>query len=619
MHAHVYPFDYYTERPCDKFGLARAAGLIATLRAEVANCLVFDNGDFLQGSPLGDVAAALPEQIPAALHPVIAAMNAVGYDAATIGNHDFNYGVGFLLRALAGADFPIVSCNVVSIGAGGAEPGAPLLPPVVILDRLIVDPEGHQVPIRIGVVGMLPPQVMQWDHENLVDAVVVGDMVPSAEHWVPRLREAGADLVIALAHTGIDPEPLQGGMENACLALAQVPGIDMILAGHSHQLFPAPDFPALPGVDPIAGTLHGVPTVLPGFWGSHVGAIDLWLCHAAGKWRIAAADSCLHPVLQPSADLVLRPSADPVARPLAESAPDVLAAAATGHAATLREMRRPVGHIAAPLQSYFALIAAAAPVQLVAEAQRAEVERALRGTDYAHLPVLSAASPGKAGGLAGPDHYIDIEAGEILLRHVADIYPFPNSLRAIRVTGADVQDWLERSAGLFRRIVPGRRDQMLLDPGFPSYDFDLILGVTYRIDLSQPARFDLHGVRVEPTANRIVDLRFAGHLIAPAAEFILATNDYRAYGGGGFPACDGGRIVGIPAMLSRDVLARHISRGDGLVRSAERIWGFVPMPGTSALFDSGPGALKFTSQPDGLRMQPVTLMPDGFQRFRIEL
>ncbi|MCE8470221.1 metallophosphoesterase, partial [Rhodovulum sulfidophilum] len=269
LHVHIFPYDYYTDRPIDTAGLARTATLIAALRRDVANALLFDNGDFLQGNPMGDYIAHERGLRPGELHPVIAAMNAIGYDAATLGNHDFNYGLDFLLDAIAGARFPVVSANLLP--GPLAPPGLTRLQRHALLDRSVTDGAGRRHRLRIGVIGFLPPQIAIWDRRHLEGRAEGGDIVSAARELVPRMRRDGADLVVALAHSGIGEPTHVARQENACLPLARIEGIDAILSGHQHQALPGPDFAGIAGVDTETGSIHGKPAVMPGFWGSHLG------------------------------------------------------------------------------------------------------------------------------------------------------------------------------------------------------------------------------------------------------------------------------------------------------------------------------------------------------------
>ena len=162
MHMHVLPFDYLADRPSSKIGFARTASLIERLRREHPNTLLLDNGDFLEGSPMGEFVARVSGVGPRNPHPAIAAMNAIGYDAATLGNHDFGFGVGFLMRALQAAQFPFTIANVNFLHRS-----AP--PRWLILDRTIRSEKCRPESLRIGIIGLLPPQTGEWNRPILAE------------------------------------------------------------------------------------------------------------------------------------------------------------------------------------------------------------------------------------------------------------------------------------------------------------------------------------------------------------------------------------------------------------------------------------------------------------------
>jgi 2',3'-cyclic-nucleotide 2'-phosphodiesterase/3'-nucleotidase len=417
--------------------------------------------------------------------------------------------------------------------------------------------------------------------------------------------------VVALCHSGIGAAEAVPGMENAAIPLSRVEGIDVILTGHQHLVFPGADFADHAGVDVAAGTIGGKPGVMAGFWGSHMGLVDLLLEREGGRWRILGHQSEARPIYARDADRTVTP--------LVESVAAIEQSVAPEHQATLDYVRRPVGRTSAPLYSYFAMVADDPSVQIVANAQAWYIAQMMQGTADAGLPILSAAAPFKAGGRGGPDYYTDVAAGDIAIRNVADLYLYPNTIRAVRVTGAQVKDWLERSAGAFNRIAPGAADQPLLNPDFPSYNFDVIDGVTYRIDLTQPARFDADGALVAPEASRIVDLRHDGQPIDPAALFIVATNNYRAEGGGNFPGNDGSTIVFEGPDTNRDIIVRYLVEQGTIDPAADGNWGFAPVADASAVFDTGPGGAAYLDQINGVRIEPAGDGQDGFARYRLKL
>src|SRR5215213_8581369 len=232
LHVNVFPYDYYRDAPDDTVGLGRTASLVKAARAEAKNVLLFDNGDLIQGSPMGDFVAYRRGMKKGDVHPMVAAMNVLNYDCGTLGNHEFNYGLEFMTNSLGMAKFPIVCANLLD-GSGKT-----MLRPWLVLDREVVDEAGAKHAIKIGVIGFVPPQIMQWDKAHLEGKATTTDIVDAAKKHVPDLKKAGADIVVALCHSGIAGGERGGGEENAALHLSTVDGIDAILTGHQHFVFP---------------------------------------------------------------------------------------------------------------------------------------------------------------------------------------------------------------------------------------------------------------------------------------------------------------------------------------------------------------------------------------------
>ena len=611
LHVHVFPYDYYADKEVDTVGLARTASIVKSIRAEATNTLMLDNGDFLQGNPMGDYIAYERGMKEGDMHPVIQAMNALGYDASTLGNHEFNYGLDFLMKSLAGADFPVVSANVVKKVGAKPSDDETLVKPYVLLDRMLTDGAGETHPIKVGIIGFVPPQIMSWDRRHLEGKVQARDILESARAWVPQMKEAGADIIIALSHSGIGAAKEEDMMENASVPLAAVEGIDAIMTGHSHLVFPSGSYADYPGVDVSEGTIHGKPATMGGFWGSHLGLIDLMLERDGSGWRIASHSAEARAISQRNEDRSVMP--------LVESDAEVLASVQQEHDETLAYVRRAVGKTDANLHSYFALVADDPSVQVVSNAQRWYIEQMLEGTEHEGLPILSAAAPFKAGGRGGPEYYTDVPKGDVAIKNVSDLYLYPNTARAVRVTGAQVKDWLERSAGMFNQITPGKANQPLLNPEFPSYNFDVIDGVTYQIDLSQPSKFGPKGTVANPEASRIVNLEFEGQPLDPEAEFIIATNNYRASGGGAFPGAMGDTIVFEGPDTNRDVIVRYIVEKGTISPRADGNWRFAPLEETSVMFETGPKAADYVDEVTGVEMEQVGDTEDGFAQFRITL
>lgn len=602
LHVHLLPFDYYTGRPRPATGLAQAASVIRALRAEMPEgaCLLLDNGDALSGTLLSDFLAARFRLLAPAggkgrdVHPMIAAMNALGYDAGTLGNHEFDHGLAFLRTAISDADFALLSANIVAAGS-------PLAAPWTIIDRELRASDGTRHRVRVGLLGVGPPQVADWSADALGGALRTRGILEAASEEVPRLRAAGADLVVALCHSGIGTGERGTLEENAALALAAVPGIDALVLGHTHETFPDPRGTASAAVDPQGGTLHGKPAVQPGFFGSHVGLIDLDLRRGEGGWAVAGHRARALPV----------PPGTPVDGAVA-------AAVEPAHRALLAVTHRAVGRTRVPLHSYFSLLGPDALLDVVADAKRAEARRLLRGRPEADLPILCVASPFRAGGRGGPANYVDIPPGPVAFGQAADLYSHSNTFCLLEATGQVLREWLERSAALFRTLAPGETDQPLHDPAMPSYNFDTIDGLTWTFDLGQPSRTDASGRVVRPGASRVRDLRHLGRPVADGDRFVLATSSYRLARGGGYAAAEAARVIHRSPFPTRDIVMGHVREGP-LDPAPRPRWRFAPMPGTAAWFDTGPGAAGRLQDVPWRDIEPLGPTPAGFARFRLWL
>jgi 2',3'-cyclic-nucleotide 2'-phosphodiesterase/3'-nucleotidase len=436
---------------------------------------------------------------------------------------------------------------------------------------------------------------MQWDKANLEGRVIVRDIAATARRYVPEMRAKGAQLVIAIPHSGFERTWTGELAENEVGQLSMVPGIDAILFGHAHAEFPGPDFANRPNADIARGTINGVPAVMPGRWGDHLGVIDLTLEDSAGVWKVTASQASIRPIY----DRVAK-------RSLAAADPMVETAIATEHARTLVYTRGQVASSSAPIDSYFAQVMDDPSVQVVANAQIAYVVRAMQGTAYEKLPVLSAAAPFKTGGRQGWNYYTDIPAGPLAMKNIADLYMYPNTLKALLLSGAQVREWIEMSAGQFRRIDPsGPARQPLLDETFRSYNFDTLDGVSYEIDVTQPARYDANGALIAPDAHRVQNLRWRGEPVAMEAKFIVATNNYRAFGGGNFPGLSAANVVLDSPDENRQVLVdylRQSAAGGPFNPSADGNWRIRKVPGVTLTFLTGAAGTRHLDRHPGIRL-----------------
>lgn len=607
VHACLMDYDYYRDQQDPALGLVRTASLVRQARSEAANTLLVDNGDLIQGTPLGTFAARIDPscffETEPFIHPAIQAMNSMGYDAATLGNHEFNYGLDYLDQVIAGAQFPYVNANIYvnerQLDSSGSGSMVNRYTPYVILNKTCTDSEGNPHELRVGVIGLVPPQILDWDQAHLEGRVQVKDMVLSLLEWVPQMKEKGADVIVALAHTGFDGSVslLDHNAENAVLPLSLVPGIDAITFSHTHHVFPAADAASLspafkgedgcplPAIQLEEGTINGLPAVQAGYGGAMLGIIDLSLRQVEGRWQAVHGQSMIREVYDRD-NGIEQANPDPVITMMLQEV----------HHNTILYANAPIGRVKNPLHSYFSLVHEDASVQLLNQAQTAYARRwiAVHAPHLSHLPVLSVGSPFKAG-RNGPQEYADIPAGPVAIKSATELYLFDNTVKGVRMTGAGVMEWLEMAAGLYNRIDPDQDgDQPLLNPLFAVFNFDVIGGVTYQVDVTQPARYKPDGTLQHPDARRIVDLRYEGNPIVPEQEFILVSSNYRVFGGGNFPGLREAELVLDSTDENRQVLIDYIAEQGCLEGIAEKNWSFVPIEQpVSVTFVSSPSAVKY--------------------------
>ncbi|EKY3244240.1 bifunctional 2',3'-cyclic-nucleotide 2'-phosphodiesterase/3'-nucleotidase [Cronobacter dublinensis] len=614
LHSNMMDFDYYKDAPTEKFGLVRTASLINAARQEAVNSVLVDNGDLIQGSPLGDYMAAKGLK-DGDVHPVYKAMNTLDYAVGNLGNHEFNYGLDYLHKALAGANFPYVNANIID-----AKTQKPLFTPYLIKETQVKDKDGKPHTLKIGYIGFVPPQIMTWDKANLSGKVTVNDITETARKYVPQMRAQGADLVVVVAHSGLSAEPYKALAENSVYYLSQVTGVDAILFGHAHAVFPGKDFATIKGADIAQGTLNGVPAVMPGMWGDHLGIVDLVLNNDDGKWKVTQSKAEARPIYDAQAK-----------KSLAAEDQDLVKVLKADHDATREFVGQPVGKSADPMYSYLALVQDDPTVQVVNNAQKAYVEHFIQGDpDLAQLPVLSAAAPFKVGGRKNdPASFVEVEKGQLTLRNAADLYLYPNTLVVVKATGAEVKEWLECSAGQFNQIdVNSAKPQPLLNwDGFRTYNFDVIDGVKYQIDVTQPAKYDGECQTVNPKAERIKHLTFNGKPIDPNATFLVATNNYRAYGGK-FAGTGDSHIAFASPDENRAVLAAWIGaetkRAGEIHPAADNNWRLAPINSRQKLdirFETSPSdkAAAFIKEKAQYPMKKVGNDDIGFAVYQLDL
>ncbi len=564
-------------------GLTQIAGQVEQIRAQSDNCLLFDNGDLLQGGLLGDFLAQ-PHNWPGGRHPLIAALNCLRYDAAAPGNHDFNYGLPFAERAFAGASFPVVCANLVRRLEPTPALDRHLFPPMAMLSRDLVDGASQRRAVKIAVIGLTPPQTIQWDRQLLAARLEARDMLAAARHWVGQARMGGADIVIVLAHSGVGAARPAPESENVATALRALPGVDAVVAGHTHDVIGSP-------LADSRGAL--APLVMPGSGGSHVGLVDLLLHLHDRTWTVTRHMARAVPVSPPAA-----PNAG--ASPVSPGGP------AARVAALLRSSQRRaaqsgatvVGRIAQPLDGSLPCLPGDPVAELVNAAQR-RLARRLMPPDLAGLPLLSVASP-FATGAGGPQDFVILPPGPVTRADVRSLYPFANLACLVTVTGTGLRRWLQRAASIFNVVG---RDGPLIDPTVPGYVFDVFDGIDYAFDLSVAAG----------SPGRVAQLCHAGRPVGDTDRFAVVTNTYRANGGGGYPAVPERDVWMLGQTRVSDAIAAHLRLGH---RPADRPanWRLDGPAQAHAWIDAGHGPR--TAVRPGLK--PLGLTPEGFQRVRLQ-
>ncbi|GKS74703.1 bifunctional 2',3'-cyclic-nucleotide 2'-phosphodiesterase/3'-nucleotidase [Acidovorax sp. SUPP950] len=628
LHFNVRSYDYFKLAEDKSYGFERTATLVRQARKEFANTLLVDNGDTIQGTALADYEAVV-KAIPCTQQlSMYKAMGALGFDAGTLGNHEFNYGLPFLNQVLgggmevdgvdaaqkcAGAGYPAVLANVYS-----SKTKKPLVQPYTILERTLVskgaDGKEVKLPIKVGVIGFTTPGIMNWDKRYLEGKVYTEGAVEAAQKYVPELRAKGADIVVALLHGGLDAGAYSATMENPGLYLSKVAGIDAMVMGHQHSVFP--DTAATPaysqaGVDNKAGTINGVPAVMASSWGKALGVIQLALQWDGKAWAVnkTATKSELRSIQGKNAlGATVYVDVDPTVAPLIE----------TQHQAAIAYVKTPIGSTDFRMSTLFADVGDPGAIQIVNQAQRDYVAAYVAANlpQYAQLPVLSVSAPFKSGFQGGAD-YTDVATGPLAIYNAADLYLYPNTVYAVKVNGADIQGWLEAAAKRFNQIDPAKTAEQPLISTFPGYNFDMFTtaDVQYEIDVTQP------------TGRRIKNLTYKGQPINAAQEFVIATNNYRATSGKSFiDKLDGSGTIWASPDANRDVVIDYIRKNANVTRAANgaaKSWRFTKVATAGpVVFSSGANALP-VAQAAGLAN--VTLMAaddgsgKGTSKYRLDL
>jgi 2',3'-cyclic-nucleotide 2'-phosphodiesterase (5'-nucleotidase family) len=503
VHGYLRGWDYYANRPDTLRGLTRAATIIDSLRrSSVSSPVLVDAGDLLQGNPLTFVAARVDTTMP---HPVMLAMNAMQYDAAVVGNHEFNYGLPTLERAMRQADFPLLAANVFT------PDGRPRFRAWAVSTRRGV---------KIAIVGATTPGSMVWDRDNLAGRIVIRDIVPSVRGAVREARDAGAVIVVVVVHSGLDEPSSYDTVtstvpsENVAARLArEVPGIDLLVYGHSHK--------------EMADTVIGTTLLMqPKNWATSVAIAHLTVQRQNGRWRVMAKRSRV------------------IATANHRENAQVLAATEEGHRAAVSYANATLGTTPVPWRADSARVVDTPLIDFILE-----VERRASGAQLASTAVFSLDA--------------SLAAGPITVARIAALYPYDNTLRAVKITGAQLRAYLEQSARYFRATTNGTVD---IDPTIPGFNYDVVAGVDYTIDVTKPL------------GERIVSLEYQGRPVAPTDTFTMALNNYRQTGGGGFSMLRTAPVVYDQQLEIRQLLIDEVRR-KGTIQPADYFhpnWRIIP-------------------------------------------
>jgi 2',3'-cyclic-nucleotide 2'-phosphodiesterase (5'-nucleotidase family) len=510
VHGRITAWDYYANRSEAIRGLTRAATIVDSVRAaNPGRVILLDAGDLLQGNPLAYVAAKVSRD---RANPIIAAMNAMQYDAAAIGNHEYNYGVPYLDSAVRQAKFPFLSANTYRVDPAGVHAYRPWT---------IVERAG----IKVGIVGATTPGVMLWDAENVRGRVRLGDIVPAVRDAAQEARRAGADIIIVTVHSGLNEpssyDTVTTGVpsENVAARIAsEVPGIDLVLYGHSHK-------------EVRGSTIGRTLLIQPKNWATSVDVAHLVVSRVDGGWRVTERRS----------DLVQ-------AAGHAES-PTVLAATDAIHRETVAYVTTPIGSTTERWTADSARLKDTPLIDFMLE-----TERKAAGSDLASTAAFSTEAA------MGP--------GPITIAQVAQLYPYDNTLRAVRITGKQLRDYLEFSSRYYKTIA-SPTSPLETEPDIPGYNFDIVSGVDYAIDVSKPVGL------------RVIKLEYKGVPVRDSDTFTMALNNYRQTGGGGYAMLNGAPVVYDKQQEIRQLLIDEVKRR-GTIRQADYFtqnWTLVRGPG----------------------------------------
>ncbi|MEU5156802.1 5'-nucleotidase C-terminal domain-containing protein [Glycomyces sp. NPDC021274] len=521
LHGNVFNWDYFADKEyADAAGNTRGIARIATLVKQIReakgrkNTLLIDSGDTIQGTPLAYYYARVDPIAAEAgpIHPMAQSMNEIGYDAAALGNHEFNYGLDTLRKFESQLEFPLLGANTIDVATG-----RPAFPPY----HMVRMRTGCGKDVKVAILGLCTPGVTIWDKAYVDGVLEFPSLESEAAHWVPKLKAMGADVVVISAHSGTSGKSAYDtstglGVENAAALVAQqVSGIDAILVGHSHV-----EIEELRVADP-----DGREVVLsnPLCYGQRLTLFDFELVLEKGKWKVESVKASILNSNEVEEDERIAEILSDEHNEVVTYVNQVVAEQAVVKLTTVeaRYKDEPI-------------------IDLIAKVQEDTVKAALAGTEYADLPVIAQASPFS--------RTAELPDANVKIKDLSSLYIYDNTLAAKLMTGAQVRAYLEYSAQYFVQTPVGaevvvdtaaKTDNITGAEGRPDYNYDYVSGLSYEIDIAQPA------------GSRIANLKYQGADLADDQQFVMAVNNYRANGGGNFP-----HVAAAPELWSESIEIR---------------------------------------------------------------
>jgi 2',3'-cyclic-nucleotide 2'-phosphodiesterase/3'-nucleotidase len=507
MHGHIFPIDYYTNK-YDNVGIAKVATLVKEARQNDPDLLLVDSGDTIQGTPLEYFHNQRNNTPP---DPMMLAMNALKYDSMTVGNHEYNFGLQVLNKARREARFPWLSANTYDVGTSNTH----------YQPYIVKEVQG----VKIGILGLTTPGIPNWENKPNYAGLEFRETVSEAKKWVDLLRNGEkVDVVVIAMHMGIEedlrtgiPSPSQVPNENAAIAIArQVPGVDVILMGHTHRevsdLF-----------------VNGVLITQANRWASHVARVDLYLekSSADNRWHVIAKSARTIPVTEKT-----------------EIDPEIAKLGEPYDKETQAWLGRAIGQSGEELTASGCRFHDSAIIDLIQrvqlEAGKADVSMAACFNDRAR-----------------------IAKGQVTVRDIAGLYEYENTLVTLELTGQQLKDALEHSAHYFKEFQPGKSLNDLVDTRIPGYNFDVAEGVTYDIDITKPF------------GQRILNLKFRGRPLSMTQKLRVVTNNYRVNGGGGFTSYKDAPVVYRSSEEVRELIIDWVERNKTVPTQTDNNWRIV--------------------------------------------